>query len=199
MNLKNFAITASVLAVSAVSTSAALSSAQVADINRQVKSAKTAEAPAVVSKLVSAAAKDDKADTAVAAFVATFKAHPATLTTGLTSAIQASPEATTKLVETAIHLAPNSSATIVRTAANANPEQAQAISAVASKLDPKKATVFEREVAASTASRRTAGAATAAPVGGAFTGGTVVVTPIDNSVPPTQVYAQPGGDPRRQP
>ncbi len=197
MKLKNFAITAAVLAVSTVSTSAALSSAQLATISRQVKSSKVAEAPALVTKLVTSAAKEDKSETAVAAFVATFKAHPATLSTALTAAIKAAPEATDKLVEVAIGLAPESGATVVRTAVEANPDQAQAIRTAAAKADSKKTAIYDREIAASSASRRVAG--TAGPVGAAFGGGTVTVTPLPDAPPPTQVYAQPGGDSRRQP
>lgn len=197
MNLSKFASCVVLVAASALSTSASLSSAQVADIGRQLKSARTAEVPSVVAQLISAAPKAERSDTAVAAFKASFKARPATLTSALTAAVQAVPESAVALVEAALQLAPSSATTIVRTAADAAPEQAQAIRVAASKVEPKKAVLFEREVAASAASRRSVGSSTA-PVGGAFAGGTTTVTPLPN-VPTTRVYAQPGYDPRRHP
>ena len=111
MNARIFSSAAAALVAAALSAAAALSSGQVTEINRQVSSAKTPEAPAVVTKLVTSAAKENKQATAVAAFIAAFKSHPATLTTALTAAIQACPAATEKLVETAMNLAPDSSST----------------------------------------------------------------------------------------
>jgi len=197
MNLKNFVCTAAIVMASAVTTTASLSPARLSEINQQVSAAKTPEAPALVAKLVAGAAKEDKNATAVAAFIATFRKSPGTLTTALTAAIHAAPSATEKLVAAAIALAPESALTVVRTAVDAAPEQTSTIRAIAAKADPSKVTLFDREIASASATRRAVGGSSA--VGAAFGGGTVDVTPLPEGPAPVQVYAQPGSDPRRSP
>ncbi len=125
----------------------ALSSVEVDAVNKSLKSARVVELPALASKLVLGAAKEDKEKVAVAAVTSTIRNHPGAMSTVITAVVSVAPETVEAVVEAALNLAPDSSLSIVASAASGAPQRASKAAAIAAKKMPSRAASFEREVA----------------------------------------------------
>lgn len=184
-------IVAGLLTASAVLTSPALAltSAQSEALTQLVASSKVVEVPAAVSKAISQASKEDRAQVATTVLVAAIKAHPSTVAAAVSAAAKSAPEAIEAIVTAALDAAPGSALTIVSAAAEGAPEKADAVAAIAARKMPTRSASFEREVAVVRGRRLVSDAS--------ISGGTVTQTPRPAGPPPTQVYSTPGSDSAR--
>lgn len=193
-SVKKISVTLAALSAVAVMSVSAATVAEVEAMGQKVASAKAVEAPAVVTKLINDASKEDKQSVAVAALGAGLRAHPAALVSLLTSAIKSAPGATEALVDVALDTVPDSALTTIRVVSEVNPVKSDVALAAAVKRTPAKKSAFEREVAAVRARRIVA---TPTVAGAALGGGTVTQNPRPNAAPPTQVTSYGGFDPSR--
>lgn len=202
-SVKKFSVTLAALSAFAVVSIQAATPAELEAVGQKVASAKAVEAPAVVTREIAKASKEDKTAFATAALSAGLRKHPGSIASLLTSAIKASPESTEALVDTALNIQPDSSMVVLRAVAEAHPAKSDLALAAVVKRTPAKRAAFERElttVRTAAAARRVAvapGAAAPVPAGAALKAPVVIVTPKPSTPPPVQVSTYGGADPSR--
>lgn len=125
----------------------ALSSVEVEAVNKSLKAARVVELPALASKLVSGAAKEDQEKVAVAVVTSVIRDHPGAMSTVITAVVSVAPATVEAVVEAALNLAPDSALSIVASAASGAPQRASKAAAIAAKKMPARTASFEREVA----------------------------------------------------
>lgn len=200
-SVKKFSVTLAALSAFAVVSIQAATPAELEAVGQKVSSAKAVEAPAVVTREIAKASKEDKTAFATAALSAGLRKHPGSIASLLTSAIKASPESTEALVDTALNIQPDSSMVVLRAVAEVHPAKSDAALAAVVKRTPAKKASYERELTAvrTAAARRVVAPVAAAPVpaGAALKTPVVIVTPKPSTPPPVQVSTYGGADPSR--
>lgn len=147
-SLKQLVVALAAASVMTVVPAFALSSVEVdAAVNKSLKAARVVEIPALASKLVLGAAKEDQEKVAVSIVSSTIRNHPGAMSTVITAVVSAAPATVEAVVEAALNLAPDSSLSIVASAASGAPQRASKAAAIAAKKMPSRAASFEREVA----------------------------------------------------
>ncbi|MEI6356293.1 MAG: hypothetical protein WCP53_04240 [Verrucomicrobiota bacterium] len=146
-SLKELVVAFTAASVMTVVPAFALSSVEVEAVNKSLNAARVVELPALASKLVLSAAKEDKEKVAVAAVTSTIRNHPGAMSTVITAVVSVAPETIEAVVEAALNLAPDSALSIVASAASGAPKRANKAAAIAAKRMPSRAASFEREVA----------------------------------------------------
>ncbi len=146
-SLKQFVVAFAAASVMAVVPTFALSSVEVDAVNKSLKAARVVELPALASKLVLSAAKEDKEKVAVAVVTSAIRNHPGAMSTVITAVVSVAPETIEAVVEAALNLAPDSALSIVASAASGAPQRASKAAAIAAKKMPSRTASFEREVA----------------------------------------------------
>ncbi len=146
-SLKQFAVALAAASVMTVAPAFALSSVEVESANKSMKAARVVELPALASKLVLGAAKDDQEKIAVAVVTSAIRNHPGSMSTVITAVVSVAPATVEAVVEAALNLAPDSALSIVASAASGAPQRAAKAAAIAAKKMPSRAASFEREVA----------------------------------------------------
>lgn len=146
-SLKQLVVALAAASVMTVVPAFALSSVEAEAVNKSLKAARVFELPAVASKLVLGAAKEDQEKVAVAAVTSAIRNHPGAMSTAITAVVSVAPATVEAVVEAALNLAPDSALSIVASAASGAPQRASKAAAVAAKKMPSRAASFEREVA----------------------------------------------------
>jgi hypothetical protein len=146
-SLKQLVVALAAASVMTVVPAFALSSVEVEAVNKSLKSARVVELPALASKLVLGAAKEDQEKVAVAVVTSTIRNHPGAMSTVITAVVGVAPSTVEAVVEAALNLAPDSALSIVASAASGAPQRASKAAAIAAKKMPSRAAAFEREVA----------------------------------------------------
>ena len=109
----------------------ALTKSEVDAINLKMTSVKVVEAPLTAAKLVTAAEKLDKEETAVTVVKSVAVNQPAALKKVIVVVLTRVPEATEAVVRAALEVAPKSASVIVAAAAEANPSKIDLIAGIA--------------------------------------------------------------------
>ena len=146
-SLKQLVVALAAASVMTVVPAFALSSVEVDAVNKSLKAARVVELPALASKLVLGAAKEDKEKVAVTVVTSTIRNHPGAMSTVITAVVSVAPETIEAVVEAALTLAPDSALSIVASAASGAPQRASKAAAIAAKKMPSRTASFEREVA----------------------------------------------------
>jgi hypothetical protein len=202
MNLlkKTVLITATSLLVNSAF---ALTSTESQALTQKILASKVIDMPLVAAKLVVAADKADRIETAKAAVVAVAKNHPTALSTVVGAILRKAPEATEAVVAACLEVAPQMARTVVAAATFATEGQDAVILATADRLVPTQQSEVRGEVALAKARRATKSSLTAK--GGTITiPGSVAVTttPVTDSkgnavTPPVKISAYAGADANR--
>ena len=202
MNLlkKTVLITATSLLVNSAF---ALTSTESQALTQKILASKVIDMPLVAAKLVVAADKADRIETAKAAVVAVAKNHPTALSTVVGAILRKAPEATEAVVAACLEVAPQMARTVVAAATFATEGQDAVILATADRLVPTQQSEVRGEVALAKARRATKSSLTAK--GGTITiPGSVAVTttPVTDSkgnavAPPVKIRAYAGADANR--
>ena len=205
MNLlkKSVLITATSLIVNSAF---ALTSTESQALTQKILASKVIDMPLVAAKLVVAADKADRIETAKAAVVAVAKNHPTALSTVVGAILRKAPEATEAVVAACLEVAPQMARTVVAAATFATEGQDAVILATADRLVPAQQSEVRGEVALAKARRATKSSVTSK--GG--TGGTVTIpgnssvitTPVTDSkgnaaAAPSRISAYAGADGNR--
>lgn len=146
-SLKQLVVALAAASVMTVVPAFALSSVEVESVNKSLKAARVVELPALASKLVLGAAKDDQEKVAVAVVTSAIRNHPGSMSTVITAVVGVAPATVEAVVEAALNLAPDSALSIVASAASGAPQRASKAAAIAAKKMPSRTASFEREVA----------------------------------------------------
>ena len=125
----------------------ALTKSEVDAINLKMTSVKVVEAPLTAAKLVTAAEKLDKEETAVTVVKSVAVNQPAALKKVIVVVLTRVPEATEAVVRAALEVAPKSASVIVAAAAEANPSKIDLIAGIARARVPSEALSINRELA----------------------------------------------------
>ena len=202
MNLlkKSVLITATSLIVNSAF---ALTSTESQALTQKILASKVIDMPLVAAKLVVAADKADRIETAKAAVVAVAKNHPTALSTVVGALLRKAPEATEAVVAACLEVAPQMARTVVAAATFATEGQDAVILATADRLVPAQQSEVRGEVALAKARRATKSSVTSK--GGTITiPGNVAVTttPVTDSkgnavAPPVKISAYAGADANR--
>ena len=174
MNLlkKSVLITATSLLVNSAF---ALTSTESQVLTQKILSSKVIDMPLVAAKLVVAADKADRIETAKAAVVAVAKNHPTALSTVVGAILRKAPEATEAVVAACLEVAPEMARTVVAAATFATEGQDAVILATAGRLVPSKMNDIRGEVTLAKARRSMKSTATAKSSGTINVKGTDVV------------------------
>ena len=206
MNLlkKSVLITATSLLVNSAF---ALTSTESQALTQKILSSKVIDMPLVAAKLVVAADKADRIETAKAAVVAVAKNHPTALSTVVGAILRKAPEATEAVVAACLEVAPQMARTVVAAATFATEGQDAVILATADRLVPAQQSEVRGEVALAKARRATKSSVTSksgTPVKLITIPGNVAVTttPVTDSkgnavAPPVKISAYAGADANR--
>ncbi len=146
-SLKQLVVALAAASVMTVVPAFALSSVEVEAVNKSLKAARVVELPALASKLVLGAAKEDQEKVAVAVVTSAIRNHPGSMSTVITAIVSVAPATVEAVVEAALNLAPDSALSIVASAASGAPQRASKAAAIAAKKMPSRTASFEREVA----------------------------------------------------
>lgn len=125
----------------------ALTKSEVDAINLKMTSVKVVEAPMTAAKLVTAADKLDKEETAVTIVKSVAANQPAALKKVIVVVLTRVPEATEAVVRAALEIAPKSASVIVAAAAEANPSKLDMVSGMARARVPSETLSINRELA----------------------------------------------------
>ena len=202
MNLlkKSVLITATSLIVNSAF---ALTSTESQALTQKILASKVIDMPLVAAKLVVAADKADRIETAKAAVVAVAKNHPTALSTVVGAILRKAPEATEAVVAACLEVAPQMARTVVAAATFATEGQDAVILATADRLVPNQQSEVRGEVALAKARRATKSSVTAK-AGTITIPGNVAVTttPVTDSkgnavAPPAKISAYAGADANR--
>ena len=202
MNLlkKSVLITASALIVNSA---LALTSTESQALTQKILASKIIDMPLVASKLVVAASKADRIETAKAAVVAVAKNHPTALSTVVGAILRKAPEATEAVVAACLEVAPQMARTVVAAATFATEGQDAVILATADRLVPTQKSEVRGEVALAKSRRATKSSVNAKGVTIVIKGNEAVTTipvtdPVGNPLPPpVKISAYAGADPNR--
>ena len=202
MNLlkKSILITASALIVNSA---LALTSTESQALTQKILASKIIDMPLVASKLVVAASKADRIETAKAAVVAVAKNHPTALSTVVGAILRKAPEATEAVVAACLEVAPQMARTVVAAATFATEGQDAVILATADRLVPTQKSEVRGEVALAKSRRATKSSVNAKGVTIVIKGNEAVTTtpvtdPVGNPLPPpAKISAYAGADPNR--
>jgi len=202
MNLlkKSVLITASALIVNSA---LALTSTESQALTQKILASKIIDMPLVASKLVVAASKADRIETAKAAVVAVAKNHPTALSTVVGAILRKAPEATEAVVAACLEVAPQMARTVVAAATFATEGQDAVILATADRLVPTQKSEVRGEVALAKARRATKSTVNAKGVTIVIKGNeAVTTTPVTDVAgnpppPPVKISAYAGADPNR--
>jgi hypothetical protein len=202
MNLlkKSVLITASALMVNSA---LALTSTESQALTQKILASKIIDMPLVASKLVVAASKADRIETAKAAVVAVAKNHPTALSTVVGAILRKAPEATEAVVAACLEVAPQMARTVVAAATFATEGQDAVILATADRLVPTQKSEVRGEVALAKSRRATKSTVNAKGVTIVIKGNDAVTTaPLTTDAgtplpPPTKISAYAGADPNR--
>ena len=206
MNLlkKSVLITATSLIVNSAF---ALTSTESQALTQKILASKVIDMPLVAAKLVVAADKADRIETAKAAVVAVAKNHPTALSTVVGAILRKAPEATEAVVAACLEVAPQMARTVVAAATFATEGQDAVILATADRLVPAQQSEVRGEVALAKARRATKSSVTSkggTPVKLITIPGNVAVTttPVTDKqgnavAPPVKISAYAGADANR--
>jgi len=204
MNLlkKTVLITATSLLVNSAF---ALTSTESQALTQKILASKVIDMPLVAAKLVVAADKADRIETAKAAVVAVAKNHPTALSTVVGAILRKAPEATEAVVAACLEVAPQMARTVVAAATFATEGQDAVILATADRLVPTQQSEVRGEVALAKARRATKSSVAAKTTTKLITiPGNVAVTttPVTDSkgnavAPPVKISAYAGADANR--
>ena len=146
-SLKQLVVALVAASVMTVAPAFALSSVEAESINKSLKAARVVELPALASKLVLGAAKEDQEKVAVAVVTSAIRNHPGAMSTVIIAVVSVAPATVEAVVEAALNLAPDSALSIVAAAASGAPQRGSKAAAIAAKKMPSRAASFDREVA----------------------------------------------------
>jgi len=204
MNLlkKSVLITASALMVNSA---LALTSTESQALTQKILASKIIDMPLVASKLVVAASKVDRIETAKAAVVAVAKNHPTALSTVVGAILRKAPEATEAVVAACLEVAPQMARTVVAAATFATEGQDAVILATADRLVPTQKSEVRGEVALAKARRATKSSVAAKTTTKLIEipgNKSVSTTPVTDAAgnpppPPVKISAYAGADPNR--
>jgi hypothetical protein len=204
MNLlkKTVLITATSLLVNSAF---ALTSTESQALTQKILSSKVIDMPLVAAKLVVAADKADRIETAKAAVVAVAKNHPTALSTVVGAILRKAPEATEAVVAACLEVAPQMARTVVAAATFATEGQDAVILATADRLVPTQQSEVRGEVALAKARRATKSSVAAKTTTKLITipgNQAVTTTPVTDSkgnavAPPVKISAYAGADANR--
>ncbi len=202
MNLlkKSVLITAASLIVNSAF---ALTSTESQALTQKILASKVIDMPLVAAKLVIAADKADRIETAKAAVVAVAKNHPTALSTVVGAILRKAPEATEAVVAACLEVAPQMARTVVAAATFATEGQDAVILATADRLVPAQKSEIRGEVALAKARRATKSSVTAKGATIVIKGSeSVATTPVvdvkgNPAPPPAKISAYAGADANR--